>query len=193
LNVPGETTTSIAVEPGGGGIQKLNAGYHRFMSEIRIVEAVESDVPVILELIRGLAEYEKLLGLFVATEDALRRTLFGPRPAAEVLLAYWEGGCVGFALFFPNYSTFLAKPGLYLEDLFVIPQARRQGVGLALLRRLAEIARERDYGRMEWSVLDWNQLAIDFYEKKLGAVLMKEWRIFRLTEEGIGRLAEAST
>jgi len=162
------------------------------MGEIRVVEAVESDVPAILELIRGLAEYEKLLDMFVATDDALRGTLFGARPAAEVLLAYLGDECVGFALFFPNYSTFLAKPGLYLEDLFVKPHARRRGAGLALLRRLAQIARARNYGRMEWSVLDWNQLAIDFYEKKLGAVLMKEWRIFRLTEGGIRELAGIS-
>ena len=159
------------------------------MGEIRIVEATERDVPVIREMIRGLAEYEHLLDMFVATEDALRETLFGERPGAEVLLAYLDGECVGFALFFPNYSTFLARPGLYLEDLFVKPHARRQGVGRALLRRLAGIARDRGYGRMEWSVLDWNQLAIDFYEKKLGAVMMREWRIFRLTGEGIEKLA----
>lgn len=158
------------------------------MSEVRIAAAVESDVPVILELIRGLAEYENLLGLFCATEERLRSTLFGLKPAAEVLLAHLNGECVGFALFFPNYSTFLAKPGLYLEDLYVKPHARRKGVGLALLRRLAAIARERGYGRMEWAVLDWNQPAIDFY-KKLGATLMKQWRIFRLTEDGIARLA----
>jgi GNAT superfamily N-acetyltransferase len=159
------------------------------MSDLRIAAAAESDVPVILDLIRGLAEYEKLLGVFSATEDQLRRTLFGPRPAAEVLLAHLDGECVGFALFFPNYSTFLARPGLYLEDLFVKPHARRKGVGLALLRSLARIARQRGYGRMEWAVLDWNQPAIDFYRKKLGATLLNEWRIFRLTEDGIARLA----
>jgi GNAT superfamily N-acetyltransferase len=161
------------------------------MSEIRVVEAVADDVPVILELIRGLAAYEKLLGMFAATEDALRETLFGERPAAEVLLAYLDRECVGFALFFPNYSTFLAKPGLYLEDLFVKPHARRHGVGLALLRRLAQIARDRGYGRMEWTVLDWNQLAIDFYEKKLGAAVLREWLPCRLTEGGIAKLADA--
>jgi len=158
---------------------------------VRIVEAVENDVPVILDMIRGLAEYEKLTHTVVATEDQLRRTLFGPRPAAEVLLAYSDAECMGFALFFPNYSTFLAKPGLYLEDLFVKPHARGRGVGLALLRRLAAIAVERGYGRIEWSVLDWNEPAIGFY-KKLGAVPMDEWTIFRLTGDGIGGLASGS-
>lgn len=153
----------------------------------RISPATEADVPAILDLIRGLAAYEKLAHTVVATEDALRRTLFGPRPAAEVLLAFDGSEPVGFALFFPNYSTFLAKPGLYLEDLFVKPEARGRGIGLALLRRLASIARDRNYGRMEWSVLDWNEPAIGFY-KKLGAVAMDEWTIFRLTEDVIAGL-----
>jgi GNAT superfamily N-acetyltransferase len=157
---------------------------------VRIEPATVADVPVILELIRGLAEYEKLAHTVIATEDALRQTLFGPRPAAEVLLAFDATEPVGFALFFPNYSTFLAKPGLYLEDLFVKPHARGQGIGLALLTRLAAIARDRDCGRMEWSVLDWNEPAIGFY-KKLGAVLMNEWWIFRLTGDAIGKLASA--
>jgi GNAT superfamily N-acetyltransferase len=155
---------------------------------VQIAPATEGDVPVILNLIRGLAEYEKLAHTVIATEDALRRTRFGPRPYAEVLLAYDGAEPVGFALFFPNYSTFLAKPGLYLEDVFVKPHARGRGIGLALLKRLAAIARDRDYGRMEWSVLDWNEPAIGFY-KKLGAVLMEEWRIFRLTEDAIAKLA----
>lgn len=155
---------------------------------VRISPATVADVPVILDMIRGLAEYEKLADTVIATEEALRRTLFGPHPAAEVLLAFDAAEPVGFALFFPNYSTFLAKPGLYLEDVFVKPHVRGRGIGLALLKRLAAIARDRDYGRMEWSVLDWNEPAIGFY-KKLGAVLMDEWRIFRLTGVALGKLA----
>ncbi len=136
------------------------------MAEIRIVEAREQDVPQILEMIQGLAEYEKLTHACTATEEQLRQTLFGPRPGAEVLLASMDGVCVAFALFFSNYSTFLAKPGMYLEDLFVKPEARGKGVGLALLqKKLAAIARDRNYGRVEWSVLDWNEPAIGFYKK----------------------------
>ena len=159
------------------------------MGEIRIVEAQEQHVPVILEMIRGLADYEKLSHVMTATEDELRRTLFGARPGAEVLLASENDVVVGFALFFPNYSTFLAKPGMYLEDLFVKLEARGRGVGLALLKQLATIARERDYGRVEWSVLDWNEPAIGFY-KKLGAIPMDEWTMFRLTGDAIGALAD---
>lgn len=145
-------------------------------------------MPQILELIRGLAEYERLSHLMEATEDRLRRTLFGEHPAAEVWLAYVgdKAGeeCAGFALFFTNYSTFLGKPGLYLEDLFVKLHLRRKGIGLALLQKLAAIARERDYGRMEWSVLDWNDPAIQFY-KKLGAAPLDDWTMFRLTGEAL--------
>jgi GNAT superfamily N-acetyltransferase len=158
------------------------------MKNIQIIPATDRDVPTILEMIRGLAEYEKLAHTVVATEDQLRKTLFGERPAAEVLLAYESGECAGFALFFMNYSTFLAQPGVYLEDLFVKPHARKKGIGLALLRKLATIARQRDCGRMEWAVLDWNDLGISFY-KSLGAVPMNEWTIFRLTGESIARLA----
>jgi GNAT superfamily N-acetyltransferase len=158
------------------------------MVKVRIVPATERDVPQILELIRGLAEYERLSHVCEVTEDRLRRTLFGEHPAAEVLMAFVgdKAGeeCAGFALFFTNYSTFLGKPGLYLEDVFVKPHLRRKGIGLALLKKLAAIARERDYGRMEWSVLDWNQPAIDFY-KKLGAVPLDDWTMFRLTGEAL--------
>jgi len=158
----------------------------------RIVPATASDVPVILELILGLAEYEKLSHTVVATEDQLRQTLFGPRPAAEVLLAYEadEAGseaCAGFALYFMNYSTFLARPGIWLEDLFVKPHHRGKGIGFALLQRLAAIARERECGRLEWAVLDWNAPSIEFY-KRLGAVPMDEWTIFRLTGAALQRL-----
>jgi GNAT superfamily N-acetyltransferase len=164
------------------------------MSDIRIARATESDVPLILEMIRGLADYEKLSHAVTATEDQLRRTLFGPHPAAEVLLAHAgprDGApaeCAGFALFFSNYSTFLAKPGLYLEDLFVRPHARGRGLGLALLKELARIAVERGCGRVEWSVLDWNEPSIGFY-RKLGAVPLDEWTVFRLTGEALEALA----
>jgi GNAT superfamily N-acetyltransferase len=156
------------------------------MDKVRIVPATERDVPQILELIKGLAEYERLSHVVEADEDRLRRTLFGDRPAAEVLMAFEGEECAGFALFFTNYSTFLGKPGLYLEDVFVKPHLRRKGIGLALLKRLGAIARERDYGRMEWSVLDWNEPAIRFY-KKLGAVPLEEWTMFRLTGEALAR------
>jgi GNAT superfamily N-acetyltransferase len=159
------------------------------MSDIRIVSATEADVPVILEMIRGLAEYEKLSHVVCATEEQLRQTLFGERPAAEVLLAHWNGEPVGFALFFPNYSTFLAQPGIYLEDLFVKPDARGKGAGLALFIELARIAVARGCGRVEWAVLDWNEPSIGFY-KKLGAVPMDEWTTFRLAGESLRNLAE---
>ena len=135
--------------------------------------ATPADVPVIAELIRALAEYEKLLHEVVLEESALRAHLFGPRPYAEVLIAEDEGQAVGFALFFHNFSTFLAKPGLYLEDLFVRPEARGRGHGKALLARLAKLAVERGCGRFEWSVLDWNENAIRFY-KGMGASVMTE-------------------
>jgi len=147
----------------------------------------ESDVPVILELIRGLAEYEKLAHLVQATEERLRGALFGSRPAAEVMLAYVDGECAGFALFFQNFSTFLAQPGIFLEDLYVKPHLRGKGVGSALLRRLAAIAVERGCGRMEWEVLDWNEPSILFY-KKLGAQPMDEWTKYRLTGDALSRL-----
>ena len=158
------------------------------MSNVRIVPATESDVPIILEMIRELAAYEKLLHICVATEAQLRGTLFGARPAAEVLLAQLDGATVGFALFFPNYSTFLAQPGIFLEDLYVKPHARGKGAGLALLRELARIAVARGCGRVEWLVLDWNEPSIVFY-KKLGAKVMDEWTTFRLTGESLARLA----
>src|SRR5438552_10157851 len=125
--------------------------------KIQISEATAQDTPVILELIRELAAYEKLADKVTATEDLLRHTLFGPHPAAEVLLAAADGETAGYALFFTTYSTFLAKPGLYLEDLFVKTHARGRGIGTALLARLAQLAVERDYGRVEWTVLDWNK------------------------------------
>lgn len=141
--------------------------------------ATPSDAGLILGFVRELAEYERLTDAVVATETTVRDTLFGARPAAEVLLAELDGEPVGFALFFHNYSTFLSRRGLYLEDLYVRPAARRRGVGRALLTRLAAIAVERGCGRMEWSVLDWNQSACRFYES-LGARPMSDWTTYRL-------------
>ena len=158
--------------------------------EFRIEPATERDVPLILRLIKELAEYERMSNDVVATEDGLRATLFGPNPSAEVLVAYAAGEPAGFALFFHNYSTFLGKPGLYLEDLFVVPKYRGRGYGKALLARLATIAVERNCGRFEWSVLDWNEPAIGFY-KKLGAKPMDEWTIFRVSGDALTKLAGA--
>lgn len=150
--------------------------------------ATVADVGVILGFIRALAEYERLADAVVADEAALAATLFGPRPAAEVLLVLADGRPRGFALFFTSYSTFLARPGLYLEDLFVDPEARGRGLGLALMATLARIAVERGYGRFEWSVLDWNQPALDFY-RALGAAPQDEWTVQRLTGPALAALA----
>lgn len=150
--------------------------------------ATDADVPLIRELIEGLAEYERLRHECVATDDLLRRTLFGATPFAEVVIAEWEGAPAGFALFFHNYSTFLARPGIYLEDLFVRPEHRARGVGKALLQHLASLAVARGCGRLEWSVLDWNVDAIGFYEK-LGARPQDEWTVYRVSGEALTRLA----
>jgi GNAT superfamily N-acetyltransferase len=152
--------------------------------------ATEKDVGLILTFIRGLAEYEKLAHEVVATEDELRRTLFGSYPQAEVLIGSWNEKPVGICLFFHNYSTFLAKRGLYIEDLFVLPESRGHGVGKALLKAAAKIAVERGCGRMEWSVLDWNEPAIKFY-RSLGAKPMDEWTVQRLAPSEIQRLANS--
>ena len=157
-------------------------------ADIRIERATEADVPLILRLIQGLAVYEKLAHEVTATEEGLRETLFGARPAADVIIAYAGDTPAGFALFFPNYSTFLGKPGLYLEDLFVLPEWRGHGLGLALMKRLAGIAVERGCGRFEWSVLDWNTPAIGFYEG-LGARLMDGWSIVRVDGDALTTLA----
>lgn len=143
--------------------------------------AAAGDVPDLLRLIRGLAEYEKLAHMAVGTEAQLKSALFGPRPAAEALIAEYHGRSVGFALFFTTFSTFLCKPGIYLEDLFVEPGHRGLGIGKALLKGLAKLAVERDCGRLEWRVLDWNQPSIDFY-KSLGGQLLPEWILVRMTE-----------
>jgi GNAT superfamily N-acetyltransferase len=161
-------------------------------SDLAIRIATASDVPTILRFIRGLAHYEKLDHEVIASEPALHATLFGPRPGAEVVLAERAGTAVGFALFFQSYSTFLAKPGLYLEDLFVEPSARGHGVGLALMSALARIAIDRDYGRFEWSVLDWNEPALRFYAR-LGAVPQSEWTVQRVTGAPLAQLAQRWT
>ncbi|XXF76690.1 GNAT family N-acetyltransferase [Myxococcaceae bacterium GXIMD 01537] len=153
--------------------------------------ATPSDIPAIASLIRGLAEYEKLSQEVVLDEAQLRAHLFGERRYAEVLLAEQDGAVAGFALFFHNYSTFLSKPGIYLEDLFVRPEYRGQGHGKALLAGVARLAVERGCGRFEWSVLDWNAPAIEFY-KAFGAVPQDEWTVFRLTGEPLKRLAASA-
>ena len=144
------------------------------------------DVAAIVELIAALAEFEKLTHLLQVTPEKLRPHLFGEKPTAEALVAESAGKVVAFALFFTNFSTFLAQPGLYLEDLFVLPQARGQGIGAAMLTRLARLAVERGYGRFEWSVLDWNADAIRFYER-MGATVLPDWRICRITGTALER------
>ena len=153
--------------------------------------AIVDDVPIILELIHALATYERAPNEVTATEQGLVEVLFGEKPAAEVLLAFENETAVGFAVFFHNFSTWLGRPGLYLEDLFVKPEHRGKGYGRALLIHLAKIARERGCGRMEWAVLNWNEPAIEFY-RKLGAKPMGEWTVFRLTRDGIAKLADAA-
>ena len=157
-------------------------------SDLQIRRGTAADIPLILQLIRQLADYERAPNDAVATGPQLHEVLFGEKPAAEVLLAFANDEPVGFAVYFFNFSTWLGRPGLYLEDLFVKPEARGKGYGRALLTRLAAVAQERGCGRMEWAVLDWNEPAIQFY-RKLGAKPMDEWTVFRLTSDGIGKLA----
>ncbi|MEO8045380.1 MAG: GNAT family N-acetyltransferase [Spartobacteria bacterium] len=159
------------------------------VADFRIRLAQREDVSTILSLIRELAEYERAPDEVIATEEQLRENLFGPHPAAEVLIGEEAGKPVGFALFFHNFSTWMGRRGLYLEDLFVRPSARGKGYGRSLLVRLAELAQERDCGRMEWAVLDWNKPAIQFY-LKLGARPNEEWTTYRLTRDRIARLAQ---
>jgi GNAT superfamily N-acetyltransferase len=158
-------------------------------SDRRIVQATKKDIPLIREFILELAEYERAKpGQAPVTEKDLAETLFGKRPAAEVLIAYLSDEPAGFALFFHNYSTWLGKRGIYLEDLFVRPAARKHGVGFALLRALARIALDRDCGRVDWAVLTWNELAISFY-KQIGAKPMEDWTNFRLTGDVLAQMA----
>jgi GNAT superfamily N-acetyltransferase len=154
---------------------------------LAIRPGTRADVPVIAELIRGLARYEKLEDAVTMTEERLAANLFGPHRYAETLIAEMDGSPVGFALFFHNFSTFLAQPGIYLEDLFVVPEQRAGGIGRALLKELARLAVERECGRLEWSVLDWNRDAIGFYER-LGARPNSEWTVYRLTGEALSAL-----
>ena len=160
------------------------------MEKFTIRPATVADVPTILELIRALATYERAPDEVSATEEILKETLFGKKPAAEVLLLFENEVAAGFAVFFHNFSTWLGRPGVYLEDLFVRPEHRGKGYGRALLVHLAKIARERNCGRLEWAVLDWNEPAIQFY-RKLGAKPMDEWTVFRLTRDGIAKLADS--
>ena len=154
------------------------------MSELEIRFAEEKDVPLILQFIKELADYEKCLDQVVATEEILRESLFGGRRNAEVILAYWQNQPVGFALFFHNFSTFLGRPGLYLEDLYIVPEARGKGFGKTMMIYLAKLAKERNCGRFEWWVLDWNEPALEFY-RSLGAVPMSEWTVQRVTGEAL--------
>ncbi len=155
---------------------------------LEIRPATAADVPLILRFIKDLAAYERLSDKVVATEALLRETLFGERKVAEVIFGFSDGQPAAFALFFHNYSTFLGKPGIYLEDLFVKPEFRRRGFGKIMLSKLAKIAVERNCGRLEWSVLDWNTPAIDFY-KSLGAIDLHDWTMFRLTGESLEKVA----
>ena len=161
------------------------------MNRTTLRQARMEDVDLILELIRGLAEFEKLSHQVQVTREQLQSTLFGARPAAEVVLAFDGENVVGFAVFFANFSTFLGKPGLYLEDLYVRPEFRGRGHGRALLRHLATLALERGCGRFEWTVLDWNESAIEFYRRH-GAEVLPQWRICRVTGETLAQMAAAS-
>ncbi len=158
------------------------------MSELEIRPATEEDVPLLLRFIKELAEYEKLSHEVSATAEVLKESLFGERRVAEALLAYLGDEPAGFALFFHNFSTFLGRPGIYLEDLYVRPEFRGSGIGRALLVRLAKLAKERDCGRLEWWVLDWNEPSIGFY-KSLGAVAMDDWTVYRVTGEALEKLS----
>ena len=153
-----------------------------------IQPATKADVPVIFSFIQKLADYERLSHAVTATEKSLTETLFGRRRTAEVAIGYCKRKPVGFVLFFHNYSTFLGQPGIYIEDLYVDEEFRRRGFGSALLRYVANLATDRRCGRLEWSVLDWNEPAVNFY-KKIGAVAMSEWTVFRVTGEKLAKLA----
>jgi len=157
---------------------------------VEIRSATAEDVPQLLEMVRELAEFERLSDQVVATEEDYHRALFGESPAAEALVAEWEGQPIGYAIFFTTFSTFTGRPGLWLEDLYVRPDNRRRGLGTRLLREVAEMAGERGAGRLEWSVLDWNREAIELYEK-LGGEILGDWRIVRVEGEAIGALSLA--
>ncbi len=176
----------------GTSTENLPSGDNHHVSyptDLAIRFATVQDVPTILAFIRDLAEYERLLDEVAADEAQLEATLFGVEPAAEVLIAELSGAPVGFALFFQSYSTFLGRPGLYLEDLFVRPTERGKGVGLALMSALARITTQRNYGRFEWSVLAWNEPSLQFYAS-LGAIQMRDWMVHRMSGPAVGVLAD---
>ena len=156
--------------------------------DLSLRRAEPDDVPTLFGLIQALAEYEKLAHAVTGNVEALQEHLFGSHPYVEAIIAEYAGETAGFALFFPNYSTFLTQPGIYLEDLFVLPQYRRKGVGKEILGYLARLAVERGYGRLEWSVLDWNSNAIAFYER-MGAQVLPDWRICRVTGDSLNKLS----
>lgn len=160
----------------------------RSPAELTLVPATRAHVPAIFEMVRELAEYEELTHLVTGSAQDLENELFGARPVIEAIVALSESAPVGFALYFHNFSTLLGRRGLYLEDIYVKPPYRRRGCGTALLKRVAAIAHERGCGRFEWSVLDWNKPAIDFYERR-GATIMPDWRIVRVTGPALARLA----
>jgi GNAT superfamily N-acetyltransferase len=172
-----------ATKSGGKALANSIPGF-----EIRA--ATKSDTPIILSFVKQLAAYEKLSHEVAASEASIRETLFGARRVAEVAIGYFNGKPVGFVLFFHNYSTFLGRPRLYIEDLFVDENYRRRGFGRSLLLYVARLAQERQCGRLEWAVLDWNEPAIEFY-KKLGAVAMSDWTVYRITGDNLRRLAES--
>jgi GNAT superfamily N-acetyltransferase len=161
-------------------------------SSFTIRSATSTDVPAIFSLIQALADYEKLSDAVTGSSEMLTEHLFGSRPCVEAIVVQSSDQIIGFALFFSNYSTFLTKPGLYLEDLFVLPDYRGKGIGKALLSHLAQLAISRDYGRLEWSVLDWNEPAIAFYQR-MGATVLPDWRICRVTGEAIAKMANENS
>jgi GNAT superfamily N-acetyltransferase len=158
------------------------------LPDFEIRPATIDEVPLILSFIKKLAQYERLAHEVVATEESLRETLFNSRKTAEVAIGYFQNTPIGLVLFFHNYSTFLSRPGLYIEDLFIDESYRRKGFGAALLRYVARLAIERNCGRVEWSVLDWNKPAVDFYTR-LGAVPLSDWTVFRVTGQNLVNLA----
>jgi GNAT superfamily N-acetyltransferase len=164
-------------------------GNQKSVSKFEIRPATEKDVSTLLSLIKGLAEYEELSHEVTATEEKLRQSLFGKHPVAEVVIGKYQGTAISYALFFHNYSTFLGKPGIYLEDIYVKPEYRRKGFGRKLLAYIAGLVKSRDYGRFEWAVLNYNTPAINAYEK-LDAVPMKDWTVYRLSGEALDRLAD---
>ena len=166
----------------------MNMTSPKDIPSFQVRAATKTDVPIILAFIKKLADYERLSHEVIATEKILNETLFGRRRTAELAIGFYKKEPVGFVLFFHNYSTFLGQPGIYIEDLYVEEAFRRRGFGRALLNYVAQLAQERRCGRLEWSVLDWNEPAINFYQK-LGAVPMKEWTTFRLTGDSLKKLA----